>query len=199
MQGSKDNRLSDQQLWAGVRNADKQSYSNLVGRYTNLLFRYGIRFVNDEDFIKDCVQDVFFALWNCRNTINDTPSVKSYLFKALRLRVFRERTKWSNDVLDEDYDFESDFSIEDKLIEEQTSSEIHVKISAALSKLPRRQKEILYLRFYEEMDHDRIAQVMGLNKQSVYNLLHEAVLGMRKVWFGETVLVLLYFLHVVIK
>jgi len=178
MQGSKDNRLSDQQLWAGVRNADKQSYSNLVGRYTNLLFRYGIRFVNDEDFIKDCVQDVFLSLWNCRNTINDTASVKSYLFKSLRMRVFRERAKWSNDALDDDYDFEADFSVEDKLIEEQTSSEIHFKISAALNKLPRRQKEILYLRFYEEMDHDRIAQVMGLNKQSVYNLLHEAEEGL---------------------
>lgn len=199
MQGSKDNRLSDQQLWAGVRNADKQSYSNLVGRYTNLLFRYGIRFVNDEDFIKDCVQDVFLSLWNCRNTINDTASVKSYLFKSLRMRVFRERAKWSNDALDDDYDFEADFSVEDKLIEEQTSSEIHFKISAALNKLPRRQKEILYLRFYEEMDHDRIAQVMGLNKQSVYNLLHEAVLGMRKVWFSETIFALLYFLYFVVK
>ncbi len=193
MQGNKDNRPSDQELWAGVRNADKHSYSNLIRRYTNLLFRYGIRFVNDEDFVKDCVQDVFLALWNCRNTISNTASVKSYLFKALRFRIFRERAKWNNYALDYDYEFEADFSIEDKLIDEQTSSEMHKKISAALNKLPRRQKEILYLRFYEEMDHDRIAQVMGLNKQSVYNLLHEAVSGMRKVWFSEVVLILLLF------
>lgn len=199
MQGSKDSRPSDHDLWVGLQNADKRSYSNLIRRYTNLLFRYGIRFVNDEDFVKDCVQDVFLALWNCRDTISDTASVKSYLFKALRFRIFREKAKWNNYTLDYDNDFEADFSIEDKLIDKQTSLETHMKISAALNKLPRRQKEILYLRFYEEMDHDRIAQVMGLSKQSVYNLLHEAVLSMRRVWFSEAVLVLLFFLVVFVK
>lgn len=153
------------------------------------MYTYGFRFVQDEAFVKDCIQDVFLSLWNCRLHISQTPSVKSYLLKSLRFRIFKEKDKWNSDNLaDTDYSFEVDFSVEDKMIEEQNRNETRLRILNTLNRLPRRQKEILYLRFYENLDHARIAQVMGLNRQSVYNLLYDAVCNLRKFWFSEVLL-----------
>jgi RNA polymerase sigma factor (sigma-70 family) len=160
--------------------------------YARPLFRYGIRLVKDSDLVKDCIQDIFFELWNRREKISQAVSIKSYLFKALRLRLFREQAKWNQSVmLTDDYPFSVEFSLEDKLIEQQTSEEIRLKLEKALNSLPKRQKEILYLRFYENLDHDQIAQVMELNRQSVYNLLHEAVNRLRAYWLKEWIVLFL--------
>jgi RNA polymerase sigma factor (sigma-70 family) len=174
-------------LWNSFRSGNEEAYTCLMEAFMNPLYRYGIRFVHDEDFIKDCIQDVFFELWNRRDKISATPYVKSYLFKSLRLRIFREQSKWKGaEALDENYQFAVELDMETTMIELQSSEAVKFKMERILNDLPRRQREILYLRFYEELDQHRIAEIMGLNPQSAYNLLHESILRLRKHWFKET-------------
>ena len=176
------------QLWNDFRTGDEDSYTNLMKIFTNPMFRYGIRFVRNEDFVKDCIQDIFFELWNRRDKIRQAESVKAYLFKALRLRIFRERSKWeSSEALDDNYEFVIEFDIEANIIKQEVSQEICLKLHKILGNLPKRQKEIMYLRFFEGMDQDKIAEIMGLNRQSVYNLLHESIIRLRKYWLKSPV------------
>jgi RNA polymerase sigma factor (sigma-70 family) len=175
-------------LWNDFRTGNEDSYTNLMKIFANPMFRYGIRFVRNEDFVKDCIQDIFFELWNRRDKIRQAESVKAYLFKALRLRIFRERSKWeSSESLDENYEFIIEFDVEANIIKQEVSKEICLKLHKILDSLPKRQKEIMYLRFYEGMDQDKIAEVMGLNRQSVYNLLHESIIRLRKYWLKSPV------------
>lgn len=172
---------SDESLWLGFRAGDHKAYTLLLRKHANVLFSYGCRFSKDEDFIKDCIQDVFFELWNRREKISQAANVKAYLFKSLRLRIFREQSKWNNSSSFEDsFLFEDDFNIESHLIQEQTSKEIRQKLQTILIDLTQRQKEILYLHFFEDMDHDGIGRTMGLNRQSVYNLLYRSITTLRK-------------------
>jgi RNA polymerase sigma factor (sigma-70 family) len=62
----------------------------------------------------------------------------------------------------------------DRVLQE-TQLELNEKIVQAFSSLSRRQQEIIYLRFYLEADTREIAHIMGLNRQSVYNLLKSAL------------------------
>jgi len=176
-------------LWTNFRAGNEEAYTSLMENFAAPLYNYGIRFVNDDDFIKDCIQDVFFELWKRRERINSTDYVKSYIFKALRLRIFREQGNWNNaEPIHENYQFAVQLDTESVLIESQSSDEMTRKMQRLLNHLPRRQKEILYLRFYEGLDQDRIAEIMSLNRQSVYNLLHESILRLRKSWLKEAVL-----------
>lgn len=169
-------------VWARFLKGDEDAYSCIIRRFARPLFNYGIRFSSDRDLIKDCMQDVFFDLWNKRSRISETSYVQAYLFKALRLRIFRERSKWEPMESVEDIPFLGEFDIEMKIIEEQSNKEINERIKRVFNSLPRRQKEIVYLRFYENMAHDKICTVMGLTRQSVYNLLQKALNKMRKEW-----------------
>jgi RNA polymerase sigma factor (sigma-70 family) len=171
---------SDEYLWLCFREGNQEAYSLLLRHHVNLLFNYGSKFSKDEDFVKDCIQDVFFELWNRRGKIKQAACVKAYLFKALRLRIFREQSKWKNTELFEGTQILEDFNIESHLIHEQTSKEIAVKLKEILGSLPQRQKEILYLHFFEDIDHEEIARIMGLNRQSVYNLLYRSITALRK-------------------
>ncbi|RWY54280.1 RNA polymerase sigma factor [Mucilaginibacter gilvus] len=151
--------------------------------FVNPMYKYGSRFINNPDFVKDCIQDVFFELWNRREKIRQAECVKSYLYKALRLRIFREKSKWTQtDAIENNYEFMIEFDVESTIISQEVSHEICCKLQVMLGALPKRQKEILYLRFYEGMSQEKIAEVMDINRQSVYNLMHEAILGLRKYW-----------------
>lgn len=172
---------NDESLWLSFREGDQKAYTLLLRKHANVLFAYGCKFSKDEDFVKDCIQDVFFELWNRREKISQAANVKAYLFKSLRLRIFREQSKWNNSESFEDsFLFEDDFNIESHLIQEQTSKEIRQKLQTILTGLTQRQKEILYLHFFEDMDHDGIGRTMGLNRQSVYNLLYRSITTLRK-------------------
>ena len=174
---------NDQQLWSNFKAGNHDAYTIIIQRYFKPMFIYAIRLSKDQDFVKDCIQDVFYNLWKRRENISHAESVKSYLFTAIRFRIYREQKKWNNfDELNDDYAFDAEISIEVKLIEDQNTVELKRKLETVLKNMPPRQKEILYLRFYENMDHGRIAEIMGLNQQVVYNLLRKSLLRLRKDW-----------------
>lgn len=168
-----------------LRSDSPEAHTLLMRRYGKVLFNYGRKFSSDPDFIKDCVQDVFVSIWTSRSTISQTASIKSYLLKSLRQRIFKEHTKWRNLGLDESCEFEAELNIEEKLIEEQFLFDLQLRMRRVIAGLPRRQREILYLHFYEELKHEEMAEVMGLSKQSLYNLLHQAVASLRRAWINE--------------
>jgi RNA polymerase sigma factor (sigma-70 family) len=173
----------DSELWDLFRAGDEVAYTRLIKKYSKVLFNYGFRICQEKDFLKDCVQDVFLELWNRRDKISPTPAVKWYLFKAVRLRIFREQSKWNKgEALDENYEFLVEFNIESKIISDLENLELSNKIKQVLNTLPARQREIMYLRFYENLDFDSIAQIMEINKQSVHNLLQKAYKNFRSEW-----------------
>ena len=173
----------DSELWDLFRAGDEIAYTKLIKQYSKMLFNYGFRICQDRDFVKDCVQDVFFELWNRRLKIKATEAVKWYLFKAVRLRIFREQSKWNkSEPLDKGYEFLVEFNIETKMIADAESAVLAAKIRQILNNLPARQREIMYLRFYEGLDFDNIARIMDISKQSVHNLLQKAYKNFRSKW-----------------
>ncbi|MBA4057460.1 MAG: sigma-70 family RNA polymerase sigma factor [Marivirga sp.] len=148
------------------------------------MFSYGSKFSKNVEFVKDCLQDLFLELWKNRETIGSTDHVRSYLFKSLRNKIWRVRHKdrWHNNAepIEENYYFDVEFSIEHHLIREETLRDTATKFSDILNQLPKRQKEIIYLRFYQNLEIQEIVQVMEINSQSAYNLLHKALSSLRE-------------------
>ena len=75
--------------------------------------------------------------------------------------------------------FQVTYSHEDFLINGQINEENRIKVTTALNKLTSRQREAIYLRFFENLNFETIAQVMEMNIQSVRNLIHRAMQLMR--------------------
>ncbi len=179
--------LDDTLLWQRFRTGDAVAFDQLVLRHFRPLYRYGVRLDADDEYVKDCVQDMFVELWQRRKTVRETEFVKFYLLKSLRRRIFRGRAKWDStwESLQENYFFEVEFSIETQLIEKQVAQDQVRQLETLLNQLSKRQKEVIYLKFYQNLTHEQIAEVMTLNRQSVYNILHEAIQKLRNTWQGD--------------
>ena len=88
-------------------------------------------------------------------------------------------------ALEEEYDFLQEFSVEKLIIDKQMSEEQATILRKTMSQLSKRQHELIYLKFYQHLDHAQIAGLMNLSRQSVYNLLHETIQKLRSLWQAE--------------
>jgi RNA polymerase sigma factor (sigma-70 family) len=64
-------------------------------------------------------------------------------------------------------------------VEKETEASLHSKLASLLNELPARQKEAIYLRYYEDMEYKQIAEIMNVNYQSVLNLIQKALNKLR--------------------
>jgi RNA polymerase sigma factor (sigma-70 family) len=171
---------NDKQLWQQLKQGSELALGKLIKKYFNLMQHYAFKFVKDEAFIKDCVQEVFVAIWTHRETIVIPQYVHAYLLSSVRRKVLREKVRQRLDqkVDTQPTDLETDlfvFSQEWLWIEQESLSEITRKVSGFLNELPKRQREVLYLKFYQNLERAEIADIMGINEQSVSNHLQAAI------------------------
>ena len=188
---------TDLLLWQQIKNSSVCGLRKLVEKYFNSLQNYGYKFVRDEDFVKDCVQEVFIEIWSRRDRISTPDSVRAYLLSCVRKRVLREGYRQRINRDDEPMDLENDlsfveFSPEWSVIEQESLAETTQRISDSLNQLPKRQREVIYLRYYQNLERDEIADIMGVNPQSVSNLLQAAFKSFRENWVGILILTRLF-------
>lgn len=86
--------------------------------------------------------------------------VKPYLMASLRRRIHRATLPihFSEVLLESKDIFEIEFSIEEKFIQNESTIVLTQKVKQALEMLPKRQKEVIYLKFYRELKRDQIAK-----------------------------------------
>lgn len=179
--------FSDLQLWIQLKNGSELALGKLIKKYFNPLQNYGYKFVRDEDFIKDCVQEVFIEIWQRRERLSTPDSVRAYLLSSVRKRVLREGFRQQIIKDDEPLDVENNWHFvelphERLMIEEEHEAQLKYKIGALLNQLPKRQREAIYLQFYQNLEREEIAQIMDIHPQSVSNLLQTAFKLFRENW-----------------
>ncbi|MCF2505218.1 sigma-70 family RNA polymerase sigma factor [Dyadobacter sp. CY107] len=178
---------SDKVLWQQLKDGSELALGALIRQYFNPLLNYGLKFIRDEAFVKDCVQEVFIEIWNRRERVTVPDSVRAYLLSSVRKRVLREAYRQQILREEEPADLENnghfvEFSPEWILIENETLAQTKERIEKVLSMIPKRQREVIYLRYYQNLERDEIAEIMNVNPQSVSNLLQTAYISMREYW-----------------
>ena len=79
----------DLKIWNAFRQGNREALDYIFKQHASNLFAYGTRFTKDQELVLDCIQDLFVELWNRRQALNETKSIKFYLLKALRRRIAR--------------------------------------------------------------------------------------------------------------
>jgi len=168
------------ELWNRFRQNDEQAFDELARRRYRLLFNYATKFTKDTELIKDCIQDLFLELWYRRTRLTDTSYVTVYLICALKNNLLRKLKL--NNRLDDSADiavsceaFTDNLTVETMLISSESMSQKEREIRNAINRLPARQQEVIFLKFYEGLSNDEIAKVMEIERQTVSNFIYRAI------------------------
>ncbi len=143
---------------------------------------YSRAYLNDIEIIEDAIHDLFVYLWNKKERLSDVDRIKPYLFVSLRhilLKVLKNQ-KTQEQLEEQSGFFEKESSIEDKWIQEDFNTEVQGKLKEGFANLSSRQKQAVYLRYYETMEYEEICTVMEINYQSVRNLISKGIKALGK-------------------
>ncbi len=183
----------DRFLWDRLREGDRDAFSEIYRRYFPLLFRYCSRFTHDTGLVKDTLQDFFTDLY-LRRAMPGTPDKpKSYLLVSVRRKLVRALDKVPyTRALPEEHTpvFMLELSPESYLISRQTAALAERHMQQTLDRLTLRQKEAVYLRFYEGLSYDEIAEVMQLKAvKYARTLVYRALTELKPLLAGAEALI----------
>ena len=171
---------SEDTLWSAFKQGDEDAFVQIYEEYFVSLFRYGSQFTRSRDIIQNAIQDLFIELRKKRNKLS-IANIRPYLFVSFRrklidyLRKHKENVVYDSDLLD-GYNFHLELSPEQKIIDSQQELDNQSILSEAIGTLPVRQKEAVYLYFFENQTYEEVKQSMSLNDvKSVRNLIYKAV------------------------
>lgn len=182
----------DKQIWDDFRKGEDYALSHIYFQYAPFLFRYGRKFSQDEEMIKDVIQDLFFYLISARESLGTTDNIRFYLMASFRRRLadaIKQKAPLSysyNEVLTA----EIIYSAEHELIGKEELSHREQTVNNALAKLSPKQREILFYKFSCNFDYDQICEIMQLQYDSARKQVSRALKGLKEILVSSDMFVL---------
>jgi RNA polymerase sigma-70 factor (ECF subfamily) len=81
----------------------------------------------------------------------------------------------------ENKDFEFSLSVEDMMIKDEIDQDKQSRLQEAFKELSSRQREAIFLKYYQEMSYEQICEVMDINYQSVRNLISKGISDLKRI------------------
>lgn len=167
--------------WKQSIEGDTHAFHSIHSALFTGLYNYALKLLQDNELAGDAVQELFVKIWMKRTTIGPLRKVKPYFFTALRRQVLNQLRNLHLRELKISAMPRPDigFSPEEIVVRNEEYQNLQNKIAELLNELPKRQREVIYLHYFEEMDYTQIADIMGIHYQSVLNLTQKALQKLR--------------------
>ncbi|PWT78630.1 MAG: hypothetical protein C5B59_01375 [Bacteroidetes bacterium] len=167
-------------VWQEFRHGDREAFAILFRKYYGSLFLFGSKFLTDKQLLEDAIQELFIELWQAKSQTH-VVSVKAYLLKSLKYKLLKIiRRENQAQLLNENEHSFFEWSHENFLIARQDDQERKQHVLKAISYLSNRQKEIIYLKFYQNLSYEEVSDIMNINYQVARNLLCQAIKTLKK-------------------
>ena len=170
---------------------DQRSFEELFREYFPPLMVFARKILSDEDDAREVVHKVFINLWEKREKIDLSASLKSYLFTSVHnrsLNVIRDRKKFSSEEVPE-VPGEWDVSAQ---IE---SMELEEKIMETIESLPERCRQIFELNRFDGLKYSEIATKLDISVKTVENQMSKALKILREKLMKYMTLLLWLVMH----
>jgi RNA polymerase sigma-70 factor (ECF subfamily) len=159
---------------------DRAAFEELLGLYQPRLRYFLARMIGDDHAADDLLQEVWLDVYRGLARLADPGAFPAWLYRIARRRALRELRKRHQPPsslegidLAGEADEDDDFSAEDA-----------ERVHAALGRLAHEHREVLLLRFVEDMTYEDIARVTGCPLGTVRSRIHYAKRALRRVMEG---------------
>ncbi|PWS32651.1 RNA polymerase subunit sigma-70 [Pedobacter paludis] len=157
----------DEELYALLKQGDKNAFMEIFERYYNLLIIYADKRLKNRPEAEDVVHEVYTSLWTRRSEVNIQTSLASYLYQSVRyqlLNIFAHQKiegKYLKSLQDHVANFsdQADYRVREKDIMELINRQVDL--------LPTKMRDVFLLSRRENLTHREIAEVLGTTEENV--------------------------------
>lgn len=180
-----DRASEEQELWDKFLDGDLNAWQQIFNLYYEDLYGYGLKISNRRELTKDCIHELFVTIWDRKEHLAEVDSIKAYLLASLRRSLFKKikkKRKYYEDKEDPAaHSSEIQFSPEVILIRDEVKAEKLEALYEAINQLPDRQKEVLFLKYFNGMSYDEIEDILSIKYQSIKNHIYRATTKLREI------------------
>ncbi|MEQ9443233.1 MAG: RNA polymerase sigma-70 factor [Cyclobacteriaceae bacterium] len=171
----------DASLLKALQQGNHAAFKQLYETYWEHLYAVAYHWLGVNEEVQEIVQDVFVELWAKRSTLNIQKSLSSYLFAAVKYKVFdcidaKQVRRRHFSSVQQSYPV-VDWSTEQGLALQETRQ----TLTNALQSLPPKTQQIFHLSREQELTHTEIAQKLNLSVKSVEYHITKALRYLRLV------------------
>ena len=182
------NEMTDEELALSYVRGNNQAFDLLLSRNQSKLFSYILFVVHEQDLANDIFQETFVKVIT---KLQEGRYIDSGKFSAWIMRIahnvimdwYRDNrakniveTSDDNDLSNVTGNDITDFNIEDRYVNEQVLRDV----KKMMNLLPPTQREIVFMRFYQEMSFKEIAETTGVSINTALGRMRYAILNMRR-------------------
>jgi len=151
----------------------RKSFKNTYLKYFPQLMAYGKTISRDEQLIEDVIQELFLSLWQKRTELMFKSSMEHYIFISFRNNLIRKHKAEQNIKT---------VALLEEVIGVQETNDLQRKkhLTLLLQKLPTRQREVLFLRYYKNKSYLEISEILGISYQVARNFSYRATQFLKK-------------------
>lgn len=180
--------MTDEQLVKAYANGNNEAFDTLLKRHQDKVYTYILRMIRNEDIANDIFQETFvkaiLTIKQGRYTENGKfPAWISRIAHNLIIDWFRQEKSENLQSADlEDVDILNrkelcEATIEDMMISEQ----IRDDIKTLITQLPPLQREVLMMRYYQNLSFKEIAQATGVSINTALGRMRYAIINLRRI------------------
>ncbi|MCW0481825.1 RNA polymerase sigma factor [Gaoshiqia sediminis] len=165
--------------WSRFKCGDMDSFRRIYDHFFDRLYRYGCKLTANTEMVEDSMQELFLSLYTRRENLSETVSVEFYLLKALKLIIYGKLRKEKKYVFSrEENDFKLEFLLETDEPEDLDQRRVEL-ILKSLGELNPAAREIIYLKFYSDLDYRQIGEMLGIQPDSAKKQVYRVVSSLR--------------------
>jgi len=171
----KSDKFNEISLCNRLKKGDKKALDEIYVMYYNMIFRFAVSYLKDEDDAMDIVQETFIKLWESRKKLKNNTQLKSLLFTVTKnaiLSLFRKNSTESKYLA----------YLSDKLVvnssgtTEQTDFHfLQVQYEKLIPQLPPKRRKIYLLSRKEGLKNKEIAKEKGISEKTVENQISKSL------------------------
>ncbi|MFL2576807.1 MAG: RNA polymerase sigma factor [Flavobacteriales bacterium] len=177
--------LSDQELVKNYINGDNSSFEVLLNRHKNRVFAFIMSKIKNKDLSEDIFQDTYVKVVNSlqKGKYNEEGKFLPWVMRIAHNLVidhFRKQKKMQMIRSNNDFDIfdvikDSKINADEKLIKDQIFSDLN----SLIDKLPSDQKEVLKMRYFEELSFKKIAEHFDISINTALGRMRYALINLR--------------------
>ena len=179
--------LADEMLVRIYAEGNNKAFDTLLERYEEKIFSYIFFAVRNQDVADDIFQETFMK---AVVTIQQGKYVENGKFQAWLTRIahnlvidYFRQLKNENCVSDDDVDYDlfndiklAETTVENKMVREQVLDDVKLLVEH----LPQNQKEVGFMRYYQELSFKEIAEITGVSINTALGRMRYALLNLRR-------------------
>lgn len=186
-------KFKDKQVLSRLKNRDKETFIAVYDANVKEINRFVYFKIGNREEANDLTSMIFLKAWNHiqNKTLEDAKTLRALLYKIARNTIIDHYRDSGNKLIasldDEDNQIEViDDSLESgERIDQEADLE---KIRRQLPFLKEEYREVIIMRFINDLSLEEIAEISGKKKGNVRVLLHRALNALRELVEKETLI-----------